>query len=402
MVTNNIKSESRETTVFHLLIAISFAHMLNDMMQSVIPSIYPIIKDSYGFTFGQIGIITLVFQMTSSILQPVVGWYADKHPQPYSLSIGMVFTLAGIIMLAFSDNYGLILLAVGIIGCGSSIFHPEASRIAQMAGGNRKGLAQSIFQVGGNGGSAVGPLLAAVIIIPLGQHSILWFSIAALIAGITLLPVGRWYKTQIHKIKTKVVVPNPVVKALTPRRIHCAIFILCVLTFSKYFYMASMTSYFTFFLIDKFGVDVQMSQLCLFAFLGAVAAGTVVGGGIGDRYGRKYVIWGSILGAAPFALALPYVNFILTVILAVIIGFVISSAFSAILVYAVELKPEKPGMMAGLFFGLNFGLGGIGSAFFGWLADKTSVEFIFQISTLLPLLGIVTAFLPNIEPKKKN
>lgn len=396
-----IKSESVDRTVFPLLIAISFAHMLNDMMQSVIPSIYPIIKDKYGFTFGQIGIITLVFQMTSSILQPFVGRYADRHPQPFSLSVGMVFTLVGIILLSFANNYGLILMAVGVIGCGSSIFHPEASRIAQMAGGNKKGLAQSIFQVGGNGGSAIGPLLAAVMIIPFGQHSILWFSIAAFVAGITLLPVGQWYKGQLHKIKAKAVTPNPAVMSLTPHRIHWAIFILCVLTFSKYFYMASMTSYFTFFLIDKFGVDIKVSQLCLFAFLGAVAVGTVIGGGIGDKYGRKYVIWGSILGAAPFALALPYVNFTLTIILAVIIGLVISSAFSAILVYATELKPDKIGMMAGLFFGLNFGLGGIGSAFFGWLADKTSIEFIFQVSTLLPLLGIVTAFLPNIEPKKK-
>lgn len=391
-----------ERTIFSILLTISFAHLLNDMMQSIIPSIYPVIKDKYGFTFGQIGIITLVFQMSSSILQPFVGRYADKHPQPFSLSIGMVFTLAGIILLSFADNYGLILLAVGVIGCGSSIFHPEASRIAQMAGGNKRGLAQSIFQVGGNGGSALGPLLAAVIIIPFGQHSIIWASIAALIAGMTLLPVGRWYRSQLHKLKTKTVRVNPAVAALSSRRIHWAIFILCVLTFSKYFYMASMTSYFTFFLINKFGVDIQTSQLCLFGFMGAVAIGTILGGSIGDRYGRKYVIWGSIMGAAPFALALPYVGFTLTVILAVIIGLVISSAFSAILVYATELKPDKVGMMAGLFFGLNFGLGGIGSAFFGWLADRTSIEFIFKVSTLLPLLGIVTAFLPNIEPRRRS
>lgn len=391
-----------ERTVFSILIAISFAHLLNDMMQSIIPSIYPIIKDKYGFTFGQIGIITLVFQMTSSLLQPFVGRYADRHPQPFSLSIGMVFTLAGIVLLSVADNYALILLAVGVVGCGSSIFHPEASRMAQMAGGGRKGLAQSIFQVGGNGGSAIGPLLAAVIIIPFGQKSIIWFSVAAIIAGVTLLPVGRWYRSRLHGLKAKSVIPNPAVLALSPRRIHWAIFILCVLTFSKYFYMASMTSYFTFFLINKFGVDIQVSQLCLFAFMGAVAIGTVLGGGFGDRYGRKYVIWGSILGAAPFALALPYVGFTLTIILAVIIGLVISSAFSAILVYATELKPDKVGMMAGLFFGLNFGLGGIGSAFFGWVADRTSIEFIFRISTLLPLLGIITAFLPNIEPKKAS
>ena len=393
------ETATREKTILSILFIISIAHLLNDMVQSIIPSIYPVIKDKYGFTFGQIGIITLVFQMTSSILQPFVGRFADRHPQPFSLSTGMVFTLLGCIMLSVANSYSLILVAVGVIGCGSSIFHPEASRIAQMAAGGKKGLAQSIFQVGGNGGSAIGPLLAAVVVIPFGQPSIAWFSIVALIAGISMIPVGKWYKKQIDRIKTESVAPNPAVLALSSRKIHLAIFILCILTFSKYFYMASMTSYFTFFLIDKFGIDIKLSQLCLFAFMAAVAAGTVIGGSIGDRYGRKYVIWGSILGAAPFALALPYVNFTCTIILAVIIGLVISSAFSAILVYATELKPDKIGMMAGLFFGLNFGLGGIGSAFFGWLADKTSIEFIFQISTLLPLLGIITAFLPDIEHK---
>lgn len=393
------ETATREKTILSILFIISIAHLLNDMVQSIIPSIYPVIKDKYGFTFGQIGIITLVFQMTSSILQPFVGRFADRHPQPFSLSTGIVLTLLGCIMLSVANSYSLILVAVGVIGCGSSIFHPEASRIAQMAAGGKKGLAQSIFQVGGNGGSAIGPLLAAVVVIPFGQPSIAWFSIVALIAGISLIPVGKWYKKQIDRIKTESVAPNPAVLALSSRKIHLAIFILCILTFSKYFYMASMTSYFTFFLIDKFGIDIKLSQLCLFAFMAAVAAGTVIGGSIGDRYGRKYVIWGSILGAAPFALALPYVNFTCTIILAVIIGLVISSAFSAILVYATELKPDKIGMMAGLFFGLNFGLGGIGSAFFGWLADKTSIEFIFQISTLLPLLGIITAFLPDIEHK---
>ena len=393
------ETATREKTILSILFIISIAHLLNDMVQSIIPSIYPVIKDKYGFTFGQIVIITLVFQMTSSILQPFVGRFADRHPQPFSLSTGMVFTLLGCIMLSVANSYSLILVAVGVIGCGSSIFHPEASRIAQMAAGGKKGLAQSIFQVGGNGGSAIGPLLAAVVVIPFGQPSIAWFSIVALIAGISLIPVGKWYKKQIDRIKTESGAPNPAVLALSSRKIHLAIFILCILTFSKYFYMASMTSYFTFFLIDKFGIDIKLSQLCLFAFMAAVAAGTVIGGSIGDRYGRKYVIWGSILGAAPFALALPYVNFTCTIILAVIIGLVISSAFSAILVYATELKPDKIGMMAGLFFGLNFGLGGIGSAFFGWLADKTSIEFIFQISTLLPLLGIITAFLPDIEHK---
>lgn len=393
-------TKRQERTLYSILFAISFAHLLNDMMQSIIPSIYPIIKNQYGFTFGQIGIITLVFQMTSSLLQPLVGRVADRHPMPYTLSAGMVFTLIGILLLSVANKYAFIILAVGVIGMGSSIFHPEASRIAQLAGGRKKGLAQSIFQVGGNGGSAIGPLLAAVIVIPYGQRSIIWFAIAAFVAGITLLPVGKWYKSVLHRPASRKIIVSPAIKDLSRSRINWAIAILCVLTFSKYFYMASMTSYFTFFLIDKFGVDIKVSQLCLFAFMGAVAIGTILGGSIGDRYGRKYVIWGSILGAAPFTLALPYVSFTLTIILAIIIGLVISSAFSAILVYATELKPDKVGMMAGLFFGLNFGLGGIGSAFFGWLADKTSIEFIFQISTLLPLLGMVTVFLPNIDGRR--
>ena len=393
--------KNKEVTIYPILFAISFAHLLNDMMQSVIPSIYPIIKDEYGLSFIQIGIITFVFQMTSSILQPLVGIYSDRHPHPYSLSTGMLFTLSGILLLSIADNFGLLILSVAVVGLGSSIFHPESSRIAQMAGGVNKGLAQSIFQVGGNGGSAVGPLLAAMVIIPFGQSSIAWFAIAALCAGPMLYPVGSWYKSQLHRLKSKAIVVNDAVKKLSARRIKWAIVILCVLTFSKYFYMASMTSYFTFFLIDKFGVDIRTSQLCLFAFMAAVAVGTVLGGHVGDRYGRKYVIWGSILGAAPFALAMPYVGFSATIILAVLTGLIISSAFSAILVYATELKPDKVGLMAGLFFGLNFGLGGIGSAFFGWLADLTSIEFIFKISTLLPLLGIVTYFLPNIETRKK-
>lgn len=396
------ETATREKTILSILFIISIAHLLNDMVQSIIPSIYPVIKDKYGFTFGQIGIITLVFQMTSSILQPFVGRFADRHPQPFSLSTGMVFTLLGCIMLSVANSYSLILVAVGVIGCGSSIFHPEASRIAQMAAGGKKGLAQSIFQVGGNGGSAIGPLLAAVVVIPFGQPSIAWFSIVALIAGISLIPVGKWYKKQIDKIKTESVAPNPAVLALSSRKIHLAIFILCILTFSKYFYMASMTSYFTFFLIDKFGMTIQDSQLCLFAFLAASAIGIIAGGAIGDRIGRKYVIWCSILGAAPFALMLPYVGLWATIILSVVIGLVISSAFSAILVFATELKPGHVGTIAGLFFGLSFGLGGVGAAFFGWLADKTSIEFIFQVSTLLPLLGIVAAFLPDMKKVDKG
>jgi len=280
-------TKNSERTLFSILFAISFAHLLNDMMQSIIPSIYPIIKDKYGFTFGQIGIITFIFQMTSSLLQPLVGRLADRRPMPYALSAGMVFTLIGIVLLSMANQFAFIILAVGVIGMGSSIFHPEASRIAQLAGGRKKGLAQSIFQVGGNGGSAIGPLLAAIIIIPYGQHSIIWFATAAFVAGITLLPVGRWYKKMLHRPASRTIVISPVVAALSPARIHWAIVILCVLTFSKYFYMASMTSYFTFFLIDKFGIDIKVSQLCLFAFMAAVAVGTILGGSICDRYSRK-------------------------------------------------------------------------------------------------------------------
>lgn len=393
-------ARNNPATVYSILLIISFGHFLNDMIQSVIPSVYPILRDDYNLSFLQIGIITFVAQMTSSIMQPVVGRYTDRHPHPYSLTAGMMFTLAGILLLSVASSFGLILLAVATVGIGSAVFHPESSRIAQSASGVKKGLGQSVFQVGGNGGTALGPLLAAVIILPFGQKSISWFAIAALIAIGALFYVGRWYKNSLRSVRKTVI--SPAVKNLSPRRIRQALFILCVLIFSKYFYMASMTSYFTFFLIDKFGIDIKQSQLCLFAFLAAVAAGTLIGGAIGDRYGRKLVIWWSILGAAPFALALPYVNFAMTIILAIIIGLVISSAFSAILVYATELKPDNVGMIAGLFFGLNFGLGGIASVFFGWLADLTSIEFIFQLSTLLPLLGIVTGLLPDIESRKAS
>ena len=314
----------------------------------------------------------------------------------------MGFTLAGLFILAWADNFLLILLAVSIIGWGSSIFHPEASQVAQIASGGRKGLAQSIFQVGGNGGNAIGPLLAALIVIPNGQTAIGWFALAAVFAFFILFRIGIWYKGRLLYITghaRNAVTTAP--QGLSKRKVHSALFILVVLMFSKYFYIASMTNYFTFFLIDKFGVAVQHSQLCLFAFLAASAIGTVAGGALGDRFGRKYVIWGSILGAAPFTLMLPYASLFATIVLAVVIGLVISSAFSAILVYATDLMPGKVGMIAGIFFGLSFGLGGIGSAFFGWLADRTSIEFIFRISTLLPLLGIIAGFLPDIEGSQK-
>ena len=390
-------------TAYTVLLAIGLAHLLNDMMQSVIPAVYPLLKEKYGFTFVQIGIITLVYQLTSSLLQPVSGWLADKHPQPYSLAVGMGFTLVGLLSVSVASSFGWMLLAVGLIGCGSSVFHPESSRVAQLASGGRKGLAQSIFQVGGNAGSAMGPLLAALIVIPFGQGAIGWFALAALLAIFLLVRIGGWYKRQLLAAFHARSASAKALASPFPRRtVHTALFILGLLVFSKYFYMASMTSYFTFFLMDKFAMSVQGAQYCLFAFLAASAVGTFFGGPLGDRIGRKYVIWGSILGAAPFTLLLPYVGQTATILLAIVIGLVISSAFSAILVYATDLMPDKVGMIAGVFFGLMFGLGGLGSAFFGWVADKTSVQFVFQISTLLPLLGVVTGFLPNIEPKVKG
>ena len=388
-------------TVYPILFLVCITHLLNDMMQSVIPAVYPLLKEKFGFTFAQIGVITLVFQLTSSLLQPVAGRLADRHPRPYSLAAGMCFTLAGLLALSVAPGFVAILAAVGLIGCGSSVFHPESSRVAQLASGGRKGLAQSIFQVGGNAGGAMGPLLAALIVIPFGQVSIGWFALAALLAIFILVKIGHWYRRQLAAAARKsAVAAVTAAHGLSKRKIRTAFVILGVLVFSKYFYIASMTNYFTFFLMDKFAVSVQGAQYCLFAFLAASAAGTFIGGPLGDRIGRKYVIWGSILGVAPFTLMLPYVGLVWTIALAVVIGLVISSAFSAILVYATDLMPGKVGMIAGVFFGLMFGLGGLGSAFFGWLADRTSIEFIFQISTLLPLLGVITGFLPDVESRK--
>ena len=376
---NTSNQQAAESTAFSILVCAGLSHFMNDMIQSVIPSIYPIIKDSYGFSFAQIGIITLFFQMMSSILQPFTGFYADRHPRPYALAIGMCFTLAGLLSLAFAGTFTLIILSVSLIGLGSSVFHPEASRVAQMASGGKKSLAQSIFQVGGNGGNALGPILAALVVQPFGQRSIGWFSIVAVIAILTMLHIGSWYKRRLlnatlHKKAT----PQPFIH-LSHRRVHWVLAILVVLIFSKYFYLSCMTSYFTFFLIDKFHISVQASQFCLFAFLGASAIGTLGGGLLGDRFGRKYVGW--------------------TIALAVVVGLVISSAFSSIVVYATDLMPDKIGMISGVFFGLMFGLGGVGSAFFGWLADRTSVEYIFLVSSFSPLLGIVAGLLPNTQKK---
>lgn len=389
-----------EGTVYSMLVICGISHFLNDMIQSIIPSIYPILKANFDFSFAQIGLITLVFQMTSSILQPFTGLYADRHPRPYALSVGMCFTLTGLLLLAFANNYLAILIAVSIVGFGSSVFHPTASRVTQMASGGKKSLAQSIFQVGGNGGSALGPLLAAIIILPYGQHSISWFALAALLAALIMIRLGAWYKARLkyivkHPQKTPELNTN-----ISKRAKYGALAILILLVFSKYFYTSCITSYFTFFLIDKFGVSVRASQLFLFVFLAAFAIGTVAGGMLGDRFGRKYVIWFSILGATPFALAMPYVGLTWTIICCFLSGLIIASAFSSIVVYATDLMPDKVGMIAGVFFGLMFGLGGLGSAFFGWLADKTSIEFIFQVSAFLPLLGIIAGLLPNTQKTK--
>lgn len=391
-----------QTTVYSILFTISFTHLLNDMMQSVIPAIYPLMKDNFHLSFTEIGLITFTFQLTASLLQPFVGHFTDKTPRPYSLAIGMGFTLTGLISLAFASSFIAILVSVSLIGMGSSVFHPESSRVAHLASGGKKGLAQSIFQLGGNAGSAIGPLLAALIIVPYGQFNIIWFSLIAILGIIVLVKVGTWYKGHLElKSKNKAVAVPALHKPLSKTRVITSLGILLVLIFSKYFYMASMSSYFTFYLIDKFHVTVQQSQIYLFIFLASVAAGTLLGGALGDRFGRKYIIWVSILGAAPFTLLLPYANLFWCGVLSVIIGVIMASAFSAILVYATELVPGKVGMIAGLFFGFAFGMGGLGSAVLGKLADITSVGYVFKVCAFLPVIGIVTGLLPNIEQPKK-
>lgn len=387
-------------TVFSILLSISFSHLLNDTIQSLIPSMYPIVKHSFHLNFSQIGIITLVFQLTASLLQPLIGLYTDRKPQPYSLAIGMGFTLTGLILLSQATNYAMLLCSVAVIGTGSSVFHPEASKVAYMASGGRRGLAQSIFQVGGNLGGSLGPILAAMIIVPFGQSSILWFTILALIAIMVLVNVGNWYTHHMNERRKKVSSASSV-SALSGAKVAWSLVILLVLIFSKYFYLASITSYFTFYLMHKFNVSVQSSQIHLFLFLFAVAAGTLMGGPIGDRVGRKYVIWFSILGVTPFTLLMPYANLFWTTVLSIMIGVILASAFSAILVYAQELIPGKIGMISGLFFGFAFGMGGLGSALLGILADKTSLEYVYHVCAFLPLIGILTFFLPDIGTRRK-
>ncbi|WP_158791881.1 MFS transporter [Granulicella sp. L60] len=386
-------------TLFRVLAAVSFCHLLNDMVQSLLPSIYPILKTSFHLNFTQIGLITLTYQITASLLQPFIGHFTDKRPMPYSLPIGMVFTLIGLLLLAVAPTFTILLTAATLIGIGSAVFHPESSRVSRMASGGKHGFAQSFFQVGGNTGSAIGPLLAALIVLPHGQISSAWFSIAALLGIVVLMRVSRWYKDRLSHLRNNPAKHAEESSTLPPGKVAAAIAVLIALVFSKYFYLASLTSYYTFYLISKFHVSVQSSQLHLFAFLAAVAAGTLIGGPIGDRVGRKSVIWCSILGALPFTLILPHANLFWTGILSVIIGFVIASAFSAILVYAQELVPGRVGMISGLFFGFAFGMGGIGAAVLGKLADMTSIVYVYHVCAYLPAIGLLTGLLPNTQKK---
>jgi len=378
-----------------ILGACALAHLINDLIQAVLPSIYPMLKANYGLTFAQVGLITLTFQLTASLLQPWIGYHTDRHPKPWLLPAGMVCTLIGILMLAFVGSFPAILLAAGLVGVGSSTFHPETSRVARLASGGRYGLAQSTFQVGGNTGSAFGPLLAAAIIIPYGQGNIAWFGLFAVFAILVLYGLSRWYRNHLTLFKLKQ--GGKATHGLSKGRVTFALVVLAVLVFSKYFYMTSLTSYFTFYLIEKFHLSVSSSQMYLFLFLGAVAVGTFAGGPIGDKIGRKKVIWFSILGAAPFTLALPYVDLFWTAVLSVVIGFILASAFSAIVVFAQELVPGNVGMIAGVFFGLMFGFSGIGAALLGLLADNHGIEYVYKLCSFLPLVGILTILLPSTK-----
>jgi FSR family fosmidomycin resistance protein-like MFS transporter len=437
----------RSKAALSVLLMVSMGHLLNDMFQAVIPAIYPMIKESLGLSFMQIGAITLTNQITSSLLQPMVGYFSDKYPRPYGLVVGMCFTLTGLLLLSVAESFLLVLFSVAFVGVGSSVLHPESSKVARLASGGAKGMAQSIFQIGGNVGRAIGPVAVALIVIPHGQGSIRWFALLAVVAIWLLAKIGSWYKKQIElteqreqsqarlsyaeipehgsptrslsrrkstegqlygRSKSKYDIERlrvgeqssgMSVSRLSRQQIVSALLVLLVLMFSKDFYTANLQSYLTFYMIDKFGLSVTASQYVLFAYLVSTAIGLLIGGGVGDRYGRKYVIWVSILGSSPFALLLPYCNLTWTIILVILVGMVMSSAMPAILVYATELLPGNVGMISGAFFGLAFGLGGIGSALFGWLADYSSIQYVFQLTAFLPLLGIVTYFLPNIKEK---
>lgn len=389
--------QEKQNLVAIVLFGLCFSHLLNDTIQSLIPAIYPVLKTSFNLDFGQIGLITLTFQLTSSLLQPLVGFYTDQKPKPFSLAIGMGVSLCGLLLLSQAWSFGLILLAAGLVGVGSSIFHPEATRLARFSSGGRHGFAQSVFQLGGYMGTAIGPALAALIVVPAGQHSIAWFSIIALLAMFVLARLGLWYK-KASASRQKKTSSDSINRPVIGRwKVIAIISVLAALIFSKYFYLASISSYYTFYLIDRFHLSIQSSQMLLFLFLFAVAVGTIIGGPIGDRYGRKLVIWFSILGVAPFTILLPYANLFWTCVLSVVIGLILASAFSAIIVYAQELVPGKVGMIGGVFYGLAFGMGGLGSAVLGNLADLTSITFVYHVCSFLPLIGLLTVFLPNLD-----
>ncbi len=387
-----------QKTLFSVLFAISFAHLLNDLIQAIIPSVYPILKEKYHLSFSQIGLITFAFQFSASILQPFVGYYTDKHPKPFSQVYGMLFSLAGIVSLSFANSFNWIVISVMLIGIGSAIFHPESARISNLASGGKRGLAQSIFQVGGNFGTALGPLLVALIVVPRGQQYILWFVIAAIIALTIISKIAFWYRDHLiyrtHKNTPFIDFHN-----LSKLRVQWSIAILLIVIFSKFFYSASLSTYYTFFLMDKFHLSIQQAQFHMFIYLIAYALGTIMGGPLGDKFGRKYIIWFSVFGATPFALMLPYVNLFWTDVLMIIIGIIISSAFPAIIVYAQELIPKKLGMVSGLFYGFAFGMGALGSALLGILADHTSIQYVYHICSFLPIIGVICYFLPNL---KKN
>ncbi|BCH23617.1 MFS transporter [Mesorhizobium sp. L-8-10] len=385
----------KDNTVYAIILAVSFCHFLNDLMQSLLAALYPMLKDGYGLDFWQIGVLTLTFQGTASLLQPVIGIYTDKRPMPYSLPVGMGSTLVGLVLLAFAGNYLLLLAGAGLVGLGSAVFHPESSRVARLASGGRYGLAQSLFQVGGNVGTAIGPLLAAFIVVPRGQASVSWFSLVALLGMVVLWQVSGWYAR--YRVASA---SRPAVSKALPfakPKVVVALAVLALLTFSKNVYMASLSSYYTFYVIEKFGVTVQQSQILLFILLGAAAVGTILGGPIGDRFGAKTVIWFSILGVLPFTLALPYVDLFWTGMLSAIIGLILASAFPAIVVFAQELVPGRVGMVAGIFFGFAFGMGGLGAALLGIVADVRGIEFVYKICSFLPLIGLLTIFLPNMK-----
>jgi FSR family fosmidomycin resistance protein-like MFS transporter len=389
-------TSGQDGTAFAVLTAVSLAHFLNDVIQSLLPAIYPILKTSYALDFGQIGLLTFAFQATASLLQPIIGMQTDRRPRPYALPVGMGVSLIGLVLLATGWTFALLLVAAALVGMGSAVFHPEAARVARLGSGGRHGVAQSIFQVGGSTGSAVGPLLAAFIVVPGGQPSVAWFSLVALLGIVVLWQVGRWYQARLASRPVKRAAARGEY-AVPQKQVVLALAILVALVFSKNFYTASLTSYYTFYLIDKFHVSVPNAQIYLFMFLGAVAAGTLIGGPVGDRFGRKYVIWFSVLGTLPFTIVLPYVDLFWTGVLTVVIGLILASSIPAIIVYAQELLPGRTGMISGLFFGLGFGMGGLGAAVLGQLADATSIGFVYQICAFLPALGLLAAFLPHIR-----